>query len=166
MHPRPQLIREYCAAHELPYEECGKLVVAADADEVGPTRRARGARAGANGVPGLRRVGPAEHRARSSRTPPAWPRCTRRRTAITDYPRSPGRFAADIEAAGGEVRLRYGRDPGRVGHGGHPSDVTAGVRAGAVDRLVVCAGFTPIRCRALATATPRRRGSCRSAAST
>jgi len=49
------MLREYCADRELPYDECGKLVVAVTADDV--TRLdALAARAGVNLVPGLRRV--------------------------------------------------------------------------------------------------------------
>src|SRR4051812_37204692 len=50
------MLREYCAERKLPYDECGKLVVAVTAD--GVTRPdALAARAGVNLDPGLRRVG-------------------------------------------------------------------------------------------------------------
>ena len=55
------MLREYCAERKLPYDECGKLVVAVTPDDV--TRLdALAARAGVNLVPGLRRVGPEEIR--------------------------------------------------------------------------------------------------------
>ena len=70
------LLEEYAAERGLPYDECGKLVVAVDPRELaGWTRSER--TASENGVPGLRRVGPARS-PRSSRTPSGWPRCTRR----------------------------------------------------------------------------------------
>ena len=53
------LLREYCAERALPYEECGKLVVAVGADEVARLDTLA-ARAGVNLVPGLRRIGPQE----------------------------------------------------------------------------------------------------------
>ena len=52
------LLRDFCAEHQLPYIECGKLIVARDASEL---ERLDGieARATANGVPELRRLDPA-----------------------------------------------------------------------------------------------------------
>src|SRR5579875_1113054 len=47
------LLRDYCAAQDLPYDACGKVVVATGEHEVEPLRRLA-ERAGANGVPGLR----------------------------------------------------------------------------------------------------------------
>ena len=53
-----RLMYEYCDQHAIPVERCGKLIVAVRADEL---RRLNDleARGRANGVPGLRRVGPA-----------------------------------------------------------------------------------------------------------
>ena len=52
--PRAALLQDYCAERGLPYDECGKLVVAVDAAELARLdaleRTAR-----PNGVPGLRR---------------------------------------------------------------------------------------------------------------
>src|SRR3954470_12401597 len=53
------LLREYCDERKLPYQECGKLVVAVSDDDV-VRMDALAARAGQNMVPGLRRVGPQE----------------------------------------------------------------------------------------------------------
>src|SRR5262249_31058479 len=52
------LLREYCAERRLPYEVCGKTVVALDETEL-PRLCAIEERATANGVPGLRRLDPA-----------------------------------------------------------------------------------------------------------
>src|SRR5688572_10840957 len=49
------LLREYAREHGLPYAECGKLVVAVDADELGRIDALQRT-ASANGVPGLTRV--------------------------------------------------------------------------------------------------------------
>ena len=54
-----RLMYEYCDEHAIPYERCGKLVVALDDEEL-PRLDALEARARANGVPGLRRVTAAE----------------------------------------------------------------------------------------------------------
>jgi (S)-2-hydroxyglutarate dehydrogenase len=48
-------LREYCAEKSIPYDECGKLIVAADSSEV-PALDELQRRAEANGVPGLRRL--------------------------------------------------------------------------------------------------------------
>jgi L-2-hydroxyglutarate oxidase LhgO len=53
------LLQEFCEARGLPYEECGKVVVASTSDEL-PALREIEARAEANGVPGLRWVTRAE----------------------------------------------------------------------------------------------------------
>lgn len=49
------LLKEFCLMHDLPYEECGKVIVATDASEVPALERLyeRGVQ---NGVPGLRLV--------------------------------------------------------------------------------------------------------------
>ena len=49
------LLHEFCALHDIPYEECGKLVVARDASEMDRFDDLE-ARARANDVPGLRRL--------------------------------------------------------------------------------------------------------------
>jgi L-2-hydroxyglutarate oxidase LhgO len=127
------MLREYCAARGIPYEECGKLVVAVSDDDV--TRLdALAARAGVNLVPGLRRVGPPEMR-------DIEPHCAGRaalyspKTAITDYGRIAAAFADDIVAAGGELRLGFPID--RIA----PGAIFSGGSSIAVDQLIVCAGI-------------------------
>jgi len=147
------LLREYCAERALPYEECGKLVVAVGADEVARLDTLA-ARAGVNLVPGLRRIGPQEIKdiepyavgLAALHSP---------RTAITDFTRISESFAADVVAAGGEVRLGFpvtGID--RAGGG---LVVAAGERRLPVDRLIVCAGIQSDLVAGLAgdTAEPR-----------
>src|SRR4051794_8995242 len=131
------LVRDYCAEHALPYDECGKLVVAVDADELGRfealERTAR-----ENGVPDLRRLdgtGIAEVEPHAAglvalHSP---------RTAITDFPAIARSLGAEIEAAGGSVLLStevtgVRRRSGRI-------DVATPTGAHTVDRLVVCAGL-------------------------
>jgi (S)-2-hydroxyglutarate dehydrogenase len=131
------MLRDYCAERDLPYEECGKLVVAVTRDDVARLD-ALSARGGLNAVAGLRRVGAAEIR-------DIEPHATglaalySPRTAITDYTRIAESFAADIVAAGGEVRLGFAVD--RVTPVGDALVIAAGERTLAVDRLIVCAGI-------------------------
>lgn len=54
-----RLMYEFCDASAIPYERCGKLIVAVRDEEL-PRLAELEARGHANGVPGLRRVGPGE----------------------------------------------------------------------------------------------------------
>jgi L-2-hydroxyglutarate oxidase len=129
-------LREYCADRGLPYDECGKLVVATTADEV--TRLdALAERAGENLVPGLRRVD-------GGGIPEIEPYATglaalySPRTAITDFPGIARSFADDIIAAGGEIRLSS--PVTGITAVGESLAVASGPETLVVDRLVICAG--------------------------
>jgi (S)-2-hydroxyglutarate dehydrogenase len=131
------LLRDYCAEHALPYQECGKLVVAVDEAELGRLealeRTARD-----NGVPGLRRLD-------RHGIPGIEPHATglaalhSPATAVTDFVAVAESMVAEIRAAGGEVLLSS-RATGlsRTG-GGLEVRTTAGAHR--FDRLVVCAGL-------------------------
>lgn len=147
------LLRDYCAEHALPYDECGKLVVAVDASELGRLD-ALEQTARANDVPGLRRVDAAgiteiePHAAglAALHSP---------RTAITDYVAVAERLGAEVEDAGGRVLLSttvtgVRRRAGRI-------EVVCAEERHQVDRLVVCGGLESDRLGALAggSAAPR-----------
>ncbi|MFJ3670055.1 L-2-hydroxyglutarate oxidase [Streptomyces sp. NPDC090106] len=131
------LLREYCQDRSLPYDAIGKLVIAVREDELGRMEdlyeRARG-----NHVPDLRRVSGEEIREiephaggiAALHSP---------RTAITDYPAIAREFAADVEAAGGEVRLGFPVTSIREGPGG--VEVGSAHERLTVDRLILCAGL-------------------------
>lgn len=130
-------LRAYCDERGLPYEECGKVIVAVDDAEVA---RLEGllTRGVANGVEGLRRLGPYELRGvephavgKAALLSP--------RTAITDFAAVASAYADDVRAAGGEVLLgaevlgvaeRQGRVRVRTSGGDHEFSL-----------LVVCAGL-------------------------
>jgi len=144
------LLREYCEERRLPYQECGKLVVAVSDDDVA-RMDALAARAGSNMVPGLRRVGPreiGEIEPHATGLAALWSP----RTAITDYVRISESFAGDVTAAGGEIRLNFGVDRVRAVTGG--LEVGSGPEALTVDRLVVCAGIQSDLVAGLAGDTP------------
>ncbi|HWI43697.1 MAG TPA: L-2-hydroxyglutarate oxidase [Nocardioides sp.] len=139
------LLRDYCQEHALPYEECGKLVVAVDPDERGRfdalERTAR-----ENGVPGLRRLDGAALR---EVEPHAVGIAALHSpfTAITDYVAVAEQLAADVRAAGGEVLLStpvtgVRRAGGRI-------RIASGVHEYDVDRLVLCGGLQSDRLGAL-----------------
>jgi len=131
------LLKEYCARHALPYEEVGKLVVAATASER-PRLAALAERARANGVPGiteldalgLREVEPHAVGVAAVHSP---------HTAIADFPAVARRLALDVAELGGSVRVRH---PVRgIRETSRGVEVVAGTRRFAFDRLVVCAGL-------------------------
>ncbi|MBL7258741.1 L-2-hydroxyglutarate oxidase [Paractinoplanes lichenicola] len=124
------MLREYCEDRHIPYEECGKLVVAV---EPGETARleALAERAGRNLVPGLRRVGGSELREIEPHAA-GLAGLHSPRTAITDFPAIARAFAGDVVEAGGEVRLS---SPVATIAPGPSVD---GLR---VDHLIICAGL-------------------------
>ena len=142
-----ELLKAYCAERGLPYEECGKLIVARNPAELERLdeieRRAR-----ANGVPGLRRLdadgmGEVEPHVRgvSALHSP--------HTAIADFAAVARAFASDVEQAGGRIRLRF--DVTQVAR--QRSEVILRSRAGdtlAFDRVVLCPGLQADRLAELA----------------
>jgi len=141
-----ELLREYCAAREIPLVECGKLVVALDASQLERLdeleRRGR-----ANGVPGLRRLCGEELREVEPHAvgfaglhSPA--------TAITDYRAIARAFADDVREAGGEVLL--GAEVRAIRRAGAEAVVETSLGGFAFDRLVLCAGLQSDRLARLA----------------
>ena len=130
------MLREYCTHRRLPYDECGKLVVAVSEEDVARLD-ALATRAADNAVPGLRRVGPEEIREiepyATGLTALYSPR-----TAITDYPRIAQSFADDVVAAGGE--LRVGFPVTRIAPAGAGVEVASRSDVLTVDHLIICAG--------------------------
>lgn len=97
------LIYEYCERKGIPYERCGKLIIARSEEEV-PRLRELFRRAGENRVPDIRwleadeiaEVEPACVGAAAVHSPS---------TGIVDYGEISRNLAADLEAAGAEIRL-------------------------------------------------------------
>ena len=130
------MLREYCAERRIPYDECGKLVVAVDEDDVARLGDLE-ARAAENAVPGLRRLDAAgireiePHAAGLAALHSPY-------TAITDFTRIAEAFADDIAGAGGEIRLSFPVTAIRETGGG--LEVASGERTVRVDDLIICAG--------------------------
>ncbi len=141
------LLHDYCREKGLPYDECGKLVVAIDESER-PALERIFERATANGVPGLRRLTGGELReiephgagVAALHSP---------HTAITDFVKVAEAYADDVRAAGGEIHFGFevtgiSQTAGRVevrGCGGRRGGTSTDDRALTFDRLVVCAGL-------------------------
>jgi L-2-hydroxyglutarate oxidase LhgO len=139
-------LKEFCSARGLPYREIGKVVVARSAAEV-PRLRDIEARATANGVPGLRWLGPAEL-ARIEPHVRGVAALHSPSTAITDFRAIARAMAGDLETAGG--RLRLGQRVTGIGRDGARAVVRTATGAVTVDRLVICAGLQSDRVAALA----------------
>src|ERR1700751_3838673 len=132
------MLRDFCAEGGIAYNECGKVVVATDQEEM-PRLRRLAERAERNGVPGLRwldasglaEIEPHAAGVAALHSP---------HTAIVDFAAVAHAFAADVTAAGGEIRTgelvtRVDYDPAR------PRVRLASGEALESDRVVVCAGL-------------------------
>lgn len=131
-----ELLKDLALTREIPYEECGKLVVALDSAEESRLKSIF-ERAQANGVPRVQMLGPDGIReiepnaaGRSALHSPG--------TAIIDYPALTQALIDDVREAGGEVRL--GCEVQRI------EELPGGVRIHTasqtlnVDHVIVCAG--------------------------
>jgi (S)-2-hydroxyglutarate dehydrogenase len=131
------LLRAYCSEHDLPYVECGKLVVAVDETEVERLRELE-RRAEANGVPGvrwlegdaIREVEPHVAAVAGLHSPT---------TAITDYRAVARALRSDVESAGGTVRT--GAEVTEIAPGRETVRATVAGETLELDRLVICAGL-------------------------
>jgi L-2-hydroxyglutarate oxidase LhgO len=149
------LLKDYCADRQLPYDECGKLVIARTAEEL-PRLHAIQERAAANGVPGLSWLGadaikeiePYAVGVAALHSPT---------TAIVDFAAVARALAEDVRAAGGTILLGHEvigirRRDDTVQVAAHTSD---GTRVLSFERLVVCAGLQSDRVARLAGDTPQ-----------
>ena len=132
------LLRAYCSGRGIPYDECGKLVIATDESEM-PRFEALEQRARTNGVPDLRRVDGSEIRAiepaasgiAALHSP---------RTAVVDFSRVAEAYAQDAREAGATILTN---SPVRRVIGAR-TDATIELDGGRVvhaDRAIVCAGL-------------------------
>ena len=133
-----ELLRAYCGERGIDYVECGKLVVALEGAELVRLdeleRRAR-----ANGVPGVRRLAAPELSALEPHVE-GLAALHSPTTAITDFRAVARALGADVEEAGGSVRL--GAEVTGITVAGPAVRVTVdGGEVIELDRLVVCAGL-------------------------
>jgi L-2-hydroxyglutarate oxidase LhgO len=132
------LMRAYCTEHALPYEECGKLVVALDETEL-PRLAQLAERAQANGVPGLRRLDATQLREVEPHAA-GIAALHSPETAITDFRAVALQLARELTDRGGTVRV--GVEVTRVRSA--PTAAIAELADGTelqADRVVVCAGL-------------------------
>ena len=147
-------LADYCAQRNIAFEAGGKLIVARGPEELDRLdeleRRAR-----ANGVPGLRRLAPAQMReiephvrgVAALHSP---------KTAIVDYRAIASAYAQEVRDARGELRL----GARVVAISRQAAEVRVGLSGGetlAFDRLIVCAGLQADRLARLAGAPAQPR---------
>jgi L-2-hydroxyglutarate oxidase LhgO len=132
-----ELLQEFCTAKNLPYEACGKLVIAQTPEE---SQRLDNifARATANGVPGvrmlrgeqIREVEPNAVGLSALHSP---------ETAIVDYTAITNALADDVRGSGGAIRL--GQEVTSLAQQGSGVVVTTKDGGEHYDLVVVCAGL-------------------------
>ncbi len=141
-----EALAAFASEHRLPYRVCGKVLVATDASELDGLA-ALEARAKANGLEGVRTIGPEELKeiephaegVRALHVP---------ETAVTDFSAIAGALADEVRAGGGEVHLGTevtGLAP--VASGWRVATAAGSLRA---ERVIVCAGLRSDRVAALA----------------
>jgi L-2-hydroxyglutarate oxidase LhgO len=141
-----ELLSAFCAANGLACDRCGKVVVALDRDELGRLEAIH-QRAVANGVPGVRMIGPGElaelepHvRGVAALHSPT--------TAIVDFGEVARRLAADATALGAEIRT--GVPVTAITQDGAGVAVQADGDRLVFDDLVICGGLHTDRLARLA----------------
>ena len=130
-------VEAFAEAHDIPFERCGKLVVALDEGEL-PRLATLRERATANGVPGLEEVGP--ERIREIEPHAAGIRgLWSPETGIIDFRRVALAMAADLTGRG--VTIETGREVRSLAE--RPDEVVVGTAAGDVRAglVVACAGL-------------------------
>jgi (S)-2-hydroxyglutarate dehydrogenase len=144
-------LKEFCADRGLPYDECGKLVVARSDAEL-PKLHDIQRRATENGVPGLRLL---DRRGLQEIEPHASGVAALHspHTAIVDFTAVARAYADDITGGGGELRL--GCEVTGIRRAGERVRLTVRGQNGLgeeleVDRLIVCAGLHTDRVARLA----------------
>jgi L-2-hydroxyglutarate oxidase len=141
------LLREFCAEHAIPYDDCGKLVVAVDQDEMGRFD-ALERTATDNQVPGLRRVSAEEIREIEPHAR-GLAALHSPETAITDYTAITRALGDEVVAAGGQVRLGARVVDIRRQAGGVSVQVEGDPSELRFDHVVVAAGLQADRVSAL-----------------
>jgi (S)-2-hydroxyglutarate dehydrogenase len=144
------LMERFADEHDIPFERCGKLIVALDEDELGRLADLE-SRGRANGVPGLRMVGPQEMReiepaaagVRALHSPG---------TGIIDFAQVVQAMAADLGTGG--VPVLYGHEVRSIKRrdGAQVLETTGGPVA--ARQVISCAGLHSDRVAGLTSPTP------------
>jgi len=139
----------FCEEHGIPLLRCGKVIVAKDASEL-PRLDELHRRGVANRVPGLERIGPerlAEIEPHARGAGALWSPAT----GIVDFVRVAEALAADLRAAGGEVRTGA---PVTAFRPGPPAVLETPAGAVEAHLVVTCPGLQSDRVARLAGGAP------------
>jgi L-2-hydroxyglutarate oxidase LhgO len=98
-----QQMKQFCAAHDIHFEECGKVIVATEPEEL-PRLQALHERGQANGVPGVTRLAPEQLREIEPNAA-GLAALLSPHTGIVDYKEVARAMRQDAERAGVEFRL-------------------------------------------------------------
>ena len=145
-----EALYRFCAERGIAHERCGKLVVATSPDEV-PRLDELERRGGANGLEGLRRLGPHELREVEPHVAGIAGLFVPH-TGIVDYVAVTKAYADEVRERGGEIVLRARLRRLRRSGGGLLLETAAGTFAAA--HLVNCAGLQSDRVARLCGADP------------
>lgn len=143
-------LRSFCDEHGIPYERCGKVIVATDASELGrlDDLHQRGI---ANGVPGLEMIGP--ERLRELEPHAAGVRALYSpETSIINYSRVAAAYADEVLAKGGEILT--GREVVAIRRSGDRTVVQTALSEVETRYLITCGGLYSDRLAAM-TGAPR-----------
>lgn len=144
------LLRDFCAEHDIPYDSCGKLIVALTDDERTKLQTLF-ERATANGVPGVRVMTPAEAKEVEPHVA-----CVEAlhspETAIVDFAAITRAMAAEIAAQGAHVLT--GQRVSAIVPNGARVHVRTAAASQVFDRLFICAGLHSDTVAQLAGASP------------
>ena len=146
-------ILAFCDAHDIPYERCGKVIVATRQDEL-PRVDALYERGQANGVPGLELIGPQrlkEIEPHAAGIRALWSPST----AIVDFQAITEAYAQEFREAGGDVHTHA--RVSTIARSGGTTHIEAGDRELRARNVINCAGLHADRVARLMGARPRLR---------
>jgi L-2-hydroxyglutarate oxidase len=144
---------QFCAEQGVPHERCGKLVVATDESEV-PRLRELHERGRANGLAGLRWLGPGEIRDREPHVAGVAALLVPEE-GIVDFPAAAAAMVRVLEARGGRLRCESKVTGWRAEGTGHVLETTSG--RWTFDFVINCAGLHCDRIARLAGRRPATR---------
>jgi L-2-hydroxyglutarate oxidase LhgO len=142
-----ELLQPFCQQHGIPYEECGKLVVARDISELDRLREIQ-RRATLNGVPGLRWLEGADALREIEPEVAGIAAVHSPHTAIVGFAAVARALAQQVTDHGGQIHLA--REVRAIHPRAGEVRVVAGDETFAFDRLVLCAGLQSDRVARLA----------------
>lgn len=145
-----EAVYETCQAEGIPYRRSGKLVIATDPSEI-PALDELERRGTANGLAGMRRIGPEEI---EEIEPEATGLAALHvpEAGVADFPALAGHHVAELAAKG--ARIVTGARVTAIEHRDHGVDVLAGDQRFSARVLVNCAGLHSDRVAELAGADP------------